>query len=133
VLERFPALGFGGGLEERSVCKQCLNDFRSLYLESTVQTVLHDGNELLVGQQTVAVLIKDSENGVNQMLVQFGAGADFNGPLEFVLRNGAVGQRVHSHRDGKVVQIVEELAECSKLFERHTLDGGLTVQQTVQK
>lgn len=43
-----------------------------------------------------------------------------------------IGQRVHPHRDGKVFQVVEELAEGLELFEGNAALVLYAVQQPVQ-
>lgn len=54
------------------------------YFESPVQTVLHDGDEFLVRQQPIAVLVEDGEDRVDQVRVQLRTGADLDGAGEFV-------------------------------------------------
>ena len=54
------------------------------YFEATVQPVLHDGDELLVGQQTVTVLVKDRKDGVDQMGCEGATRTDAHSPGEFL-------------------------------------------------
>lgn len=48
------------------------------YFESTVHPILHDGDELLVREQPIAVLVEDGKHGVDQVRVQLGTGANFH-------------------------------------------------------
>lgn len=54
------------------------------YFESPVQTVLHDGDELLVRQQPVTVFVEDGKDRVDQVLVQHRSGADLDGTGKLV-------------------------------------------------
>lgn len=54
------------------------------YFESPVQTVLHDGDEFLVRQQSVAVFVEDGKDRVDQVLVQHRSGANLDGTGKLV-------------------------------------------------
>jgi len=37
------------------------------YFEAAMQAILHDGYELLVGQQAIAIRVEDGEHGIDQV------------------------------------------------------------------
>jgi len=49
-----------------------------------MQAILHDGDELLVGQQAIAIRIEDGKHGVDQVGAETIAGADLHSTREFI-------------------------------------------------
>ena len=104
-------------------------------LETSVYPVLHHGHELLVAQKTVAVLVKDLEDGVHHVRTEMFASTDVNSSRKLLLNNslslivwlrlylgyGFICQGVHPHGDLEIIQIVQKLTEVFELLKSDPL------------
>jgi len=72
-------IGFIVGVQSFVVIKET-----TTYFKAAMQAILHDGNELLVGQQAIAIRIEDGKHGVDQVGTETIAGADLHSAREFI-------------------------------------------------
>ena len=82
--ERIPALVLGVRLKKIKYYDLKPHPHICTHLESSVEPVLHDGDEFAVAQLTVAVLVKNLKHGVHQVPTQARAGAQFHRSVELV-------------------------------------------------
>lgn len=62
----------------------CQEGWGGTYPRAAMEAVLHDGDEFLVAQMTVPILIKDNEHGAHNVRLQSVACANFHRSLEIL-------------------------------------------------
>lgn len=90
-------------------------------LEASVESVLHDGDELLVAKLPVTVIVKDVKHSIHDVRTEAVPRADADGTVKLVLRDGLLGQCIHPHGDAKIIQSVQKLTERFELVKSDAL------------
>ncbi len=97
-------------------------------LETAMETIGHDGDELVVGQFAVVVRVEYAEDQINDALVQFELGRAANSPDKLPFRYRHIGQDVETHGRHEIVQVVEEQEEGRELLHRDALQACLAAR-----
>lgn len=103
-----------------------------LHPGTPVQTVLHYPDELFVGELVIVIYIKDLEDGVYEVTGQLQPSGHIHSSCKLILSNGASGEIVHLHGNGKVLEVVEKLEEGSKLIKGDSLLIRYTLADILQ-
>ncbi len=86
-------------------------------LQPSLELVLHDGDELLVAESAVAVLVEDGEEDVNDVVGEVHPGRHHGHVLQRVLVDGGAGQVVEVERLLHVLQVHQQVEDLHVVVE----------------